>query len=119
MYMVYFSYTFVIRLSHMSHALSPAQERFLAAYEAAAPRATITDAARRAGVHRATVYRWQADPTFKALMKAVWQRGYRRWFATVYEPEQRRRQQARAVRLASERPAAVARMTYARSCKKR
>jgi hypothetical protein len=49
------------------------QQRFLNAY-AADPR--IAPAARAARVHRASVYRWQADPVFAVAMKAASQAFY-------------------------------------------
>jgi len=48
--------------------LNTRQQRFLEAY---AEQPTIAGAARLAGVHRASVYRWKADPDFeKALDQA-------------------------------------------------
>lgn len=44
------------------------QRRFLEAY---AVRPAIAPAARLAGVHRATIYRWQADPKFATAMQTA------------------------------------------------
>ena len=46
--------------------LSERQRRFLDAYQ---ERPVIAPAARLAGVHRATVYRWLAHPTFTNAMR--------------------------------------------------
>lgn len=48
--------------------LSDRQRRFLAAYQ---ERLAVAPAARLAGVHRASVYRWRADPAFVAAMRAA------------------------------------------------
>jgi hypothetical protein len=47
---------------------SDRQRRFLDAYQL---RPTVARAARLAGMHRATVYRWQADAAFVAAMRAA------------------------------------------------
>ena len=44
------------------------QRRFLDAYQETH---TIAKASRLAGIHRATVYRWQADPAFADAMRAA------------------------------------------------
>jgi len=44
------------------------QQRFLDAYRETM---RVASAARRAGVHRATVYRWRADQEFVEAMKAA------------------------------------------------
>jgi transposase len=57
--------------------LNARQQRFVAAY---AEQPTIARAARLAGVHRASVYRWKADPDFeKALDQAfqAWSKKHR------------------------------------------
>ncbi|WP_145243845.1 hypothetical protein [Urbifossiella limnaea] len=46
--------------------LSDRQRRFLAAYQ---ERLAVAPAARLAGVHRASVYRWRSDPVFAAAMR--------------------------------------------------
>ena len=46
--------------------LSDRQRRFLAAYR---ERPVIAPAARLAGVHRASIYRWRADPVFQGAMR--------------------------------------------------
>ena len=46
------------------------QRRFLDAYR---QRPTIAPAARLAGVHRATVYRWLADPAFADALRAAYE----------------------------------------------
>lgn len=71
------------------------RERFLAAYEDIR---TIAGAARLACVHRSTVHRWLASPSFRRDMDAAWQRGYQRWFKEVYEPELAARRAAKAQR---------------------
>jgi hypothetical protein len=49
--------------------LTPRQERFLDAYR---QRPEVAQAARLSGVHRGTIYRWQADSAFaEALMAAA------------------------------------------------
>lgn len=47
---------------------SESQRRFLDAYR---QRAAIAPAARLAGVHRATIYRWMADAAFADAMRAA------------------------------------------------
>jgi hypothetical protein len=47
---------------------SPRQERFLDAYR---QRPEVARAARHAGVHRGTIYRWQADPAFAKALQAA------------------------------------------------
>jgi hypothetical protein len=57
--------------------LGERQRRFLAAYREVP---VIARAARLAEVHRASVYRWKADPGFRAALKAAaddFVRGYR------------------------------------------
>ncbi len=78
------------------------QNRFLLAYTELR---SVAPAARRAGVHRATIYRWRADPAFVARMDAAWEAGYAHWRRTVYEPEEAQRQAARVARQAALRPA--------------
>jgi len=48
-------------------AKSESQKRFLDAYRETL---RVASAARRAGVHRATVYRWPVDPDLAALVAA-------------------------------------------------
>lgn len=72
--------------------LKPAKERFLTAYSEVR---NVAGAARRAGIHRATVYRWQSDPVFVEAMRAAWKRGHERWLKEEYEPAERARQAAR------------------------
>jgi hypothetical protein len=77
--------------------LNNTKERFLTAYSEIR---NVAGAARRAGIHRATVYRWQADPAFITAMEAAWKCGYDKWYKEVYEPTEAQRQAARARRKA-------------------
>src|SRR4051812_24689857 len=52
-------------------ALTDRQRRFLEAYQSPACRVAIAPAARLAGVHRATVYRWLRDAAFRAALRAA------------------------------------------------
>jgi hypothetical protein len=97
----------------MSH--SDRRGRFLAAYT---EEPTIAGASRRAGVHRATVYRWRSDPAFVAAMDAAFARWHAahlaRYMVTYHE-----RQRRRAARNAELRPQRVAHMRWVRSLKGR
>lgn len=69
-----------------------AKERFLLAYSEVQ---TVAGAARKVRIHRATVYRWRADPAFVRAMDAAWKAGYERWRREVYTLEEVERQAAR------------------------
>lgn len=64
-----------------------AQQRFLDAY---ADKPKVATAARLAGVHRATVYRWMTDPALVAAMRVAAQEFFRRTRARVAEEEAKR-----------------------------
>ena len=77
-------------------SLSEPQRRFLSAYS---QQPQIAPAARAAGVHRASVYRWRRDEAFVAAMKAAYQAWYaghlvRVKIAETARAEQRRRREA-------------------------
>jgi len=75
-------------------AKSESQKRFLDAYRETM---RVASAARRAGVHRATVYRWRADQEFVEAMKAAvldYLRDSKAW-AQAWEDERRRWRQER------------------------
>jgi hypothetical protein len=60
------------------------QQRFLAAYR---QQPTVARAARLAGVHRATAYRWQVDPAFAAAVSAAAEDFFREHRAKVLAAE--------------------------------
>ena len=62
-------------------ALSEAQLRFLDAYRQS--RLFVAPAAKLAGVHRSTVYRWQKDPAFAEAMRQATERFFREHRAKV------------------------------------
>jgi hypothetical protein len=64
------------------------QRRFLDAYQQGP---TISTAARLAGINRATVYRWLADPDFAAAMSAAAEEFFRAHAAKVRAEETARR----------------------------
>lgn len=76
-----------------------ARRRFLEACEQAVLDGlwSITAVARLAGVHRSAVYRWcKQRPGFRDEIDAAFERGYQRWRAEIFEPEQARRKAARS-----------------------
>lgn len=78
--------------------------------------ANLRDAARRLGVHRATVYRWAAaDPAFAAQLQAVAQQAAQQ----RQQANQSRFDARRAQRLAELRPQRQQQAAHARSCKRR
>ncbi len=90
------------------------KQRFLAAY---AEIRTIAGAARRARIHRATVYRWRADPAFVTAMDAAWEAGCQRWRREVYAPQEAARQAARERRNAELRRLRQAQAAHMRTQK--
>jgi hypothetical protein len=72
--------------------LSPAQQRFLDTYRLPECGLAIAAAARRAGVHRAMVYRWLADAAFVAAKEAAAEAFFREVRAKVMVQEQAREQ---------------------------
>lgn len=74
---------------------SRAQQRFLDAY---AELRQIRAAAEKIGIHRATIYRWRADPAFVSAMASAWRAGYDLWYRTVYVPRQAEQRAAAAGR---------------------
>ena len=67
---------------------SDRRRRFLDAYRRDI---VVASAARMAGVHRATVYRWKADPEFVAEMQAAVEEFFRNHRAKVAEADAARR----------------------------
>ncbi len=83
----------------MSNVFTERQQRFLTAYS---EHRAVKLAAAHAGIHRATVYRWQADPAFKKAMDAAWKAGYQHWYKTEYLPAEQARRAARDARNAEQ-----------------
>src|SRR5687768_16829264 len=79
---------------------SERQRRFLDAYR---QRPAIAPAARLAGVHRATVYRWMADPAFAGALRDADEAFYRENRAQVLA-EEAARQRWREERERARRP---------------
>lgn len=67
---------------------SERQRRFLEAYR---QHPTIAPAARLAGVHRASVYRWLADATFADALRAAAELFYQEWRLKALAEEAARR----------------------------
>ena len=65
-------------------AVAPARRRFLDAYR---QRPAVAPAARLAGVHRATVYRWLADAAFAAAVREAAEAFFAAHRAKVLERE--------------------------------
>jgi hypothetical protein len=79
---------------------SERQRRFLDAYR---QRPNIAPAARRAGVHRATVYRWLTDVAFAAALRAAAEVFFREHRTKVLA-EEAARQRWREERVRARRP---------------
>jgi len=94
---------------------SECQRRFLDAYR---QRPTIAPAARLAGVHRATVYRWLADAAFAADMRAAAEAFYREHRAKALT-EEAARQCWREARERERRPMRCYYLARARAAKRR
>jgi len=92
-----------------------ARQRFLTAY---AELRTIAGACRRSAVHRSTVYRWRADPSFVRAMEAAYDAGYQQWRREVYDPQERARQAKRDRRYAELAPIYAANLAKARAAKR-
>ncbi len=69
-------------------AVGDGRRRFVDAYGECG---AVSPAARRAGVHRATVYRWLAGPTFAAAVRAAGTEFLRRVQAKALAAESERR----------------------------
>jgi hypothetical protein len=93
--------------------LSERQQRFLDAYRKGP---TIAPAARLARVHRATVYRWLADATFAAAMRAAADAFFQQHRAKVLA-EQEAREQWRRQRELARRPMRCYYLARAREAK--
>ena len=91
------------------------QRRFLDAY---AEKLRVAPAARKAGVHRATVYRWMADPEFVTAMRAAAQEFFRRCRERV-DAEEAERRRWRQERERARRPMRCANLAKARAAKRR
>ena len=92
------------------------QQRFLSAYT---EEPTIAGACRRACVHRATIYRWRADPAFVTAMDAAWKQWHARYIGEVYEPARRARAAWRAEREAARRGERTANLARALEARRR
>ena len=91
------------------------QRRFLDAYR---QRVSIAPAARLAGVHRATVYRWRADPAFADAMRTAAEECFREHRAKVLADEAAR-QEWRDKRERERRPMRCYHLARARAAKRR
>lgn|SRR5262245_8086237 len=96
-------------------ALSQRQRRFLDAYR---QRLAVSAAARLACVHRATVYRWLADPAFAEAMRAAAEAFFREHKAKVLGEEEAR-QRWRDQRERDRRPMRCHNLALAREAKRR
>lgn len=67
----------------------PHQKRFLSAYREGPE---ISRAARLAGIHRATVYRWKIDPAFAEAMRSACDAFFHEHRAKIITEEESRRQ---------------------------
>jgi hypothetical protein len=94
---------------------SERQRRFLEAYQ---QRPTIAPAARHAGVHRATVYRWLADPAFAAALRAACKVFFQKNRAKLLV-EEAARQRWRDERERARRPMRCYYLARARAAKRR
>ena len=87
------------------------QRRFLDAY---AEKPKVAPAARLAGVHRATVYRWMTDPEFVTAMRTAAQEFFRRVRLRV-DAEAAERKRWRQERELARRPMRCANLAKARA----
>jgi hypothetical protein len=94
---------------------SVAQREFLEAYR---ERPTVALAARLAGVHRATVYRWLTEPAFAAAVRDAEEAFYRENRAKVLA-EEAARQQWRDERERARHPMRCHYLALARAAKRR
>jgi len=100
----------------MTNANTTAADQFLVAY---AERPNVRVAARAAGVHWATVYRWRAsNPVFAARWAAI-DEAHHQAGQRQYQIEEAQRQAARARRLEELRPIYQANAAHAREMKRR
>jgi hypothetical protein len=95
--------------------LSERQRRFLDAYR---QRLAVAPAARLAGVHRATVYRWMKDAAFVAAMRAAAEAFFEATRVRV-EAEEAARQEWRRQREQERRPMRCYYLARAREAKRR
>lgn len=95
--------------------VSQNQQRFLDAYR---QRPAIAPAARLAGVHRATVYRWRADPGFQGAMRTAADEFFREHRAKVLA-EEAARQRWREERERERRPMRCQYLAQATAAKRR
>jgi len=91
------------------------QRRFLEAYR---QHPTIAPAARLAGVHRATVYRWLADPAFADALRVAYEAFYQQNRAKVMSDESARKRW-REERERARRPMRCYYLALARAAKRR
>jgi hypothetical protein len=91
------------------------RQRFLDAY---AEKPQVAPAARLAGVHRATVYRWMADPEFVKAVQAATQEFFRRNRVRV-DAEEAERKRWRQERERARRPLRCQVLAKARAAKRR
>lgn len=96
--------------------LSDRQQRFLLAYTV---EPTISGASRRAAIHRATIYRWKADPAFVTALEAAWKAWHARYLREVYEPARQARAAWRAEREAARLPERTANLARALEARRR
>ena len=89
--------------------------RFLAAYRRDI---VVASAARMAGVHRASVYRWKADPAFVAELRAAEEEFFKNHRAKVAADDAARRAW-RAERERARRPMRCHYLALARAAKRR
>lgn len=94
---------------------SERQRRFLDAYS---QRPAIAPAARLAGVHRATVHRWLADPAFADALRAAYEVFFQENRAKMLA-EEAARQQWREERERARRPMRCHYLALARTAKRR
>ena len=91
------------------------QQRFLNAY---GENPSVAPAARAAGMHRATVYRWLEDPAFVAAVRAAADEFFRRHREKVIAWEDERRR-LRREREKERRPMRCENLAKARAAKRR
>ena len=98
-----------------ANSASERRQRFLDAYR---QRLAIAPAARWAGIHRATVYRWLADPAFAATMRVAADECFAAHRAKVLV-EEAARQRWRDERERARRPMRCYYLARARAAKRR